>query len=171
MITVKNTKQNILEEIQLFFLYASFLALFFCSLTTYKRLILGEYSISYFHYGSGVVQALILSKVIILGEHFHFGEKFENKPLIIPTLYKTIIFCVLFFILAIIEHFILGYFKDLTIAKIYHEFFKNGIDEILAKILLVFFVFILFFAFIEISRVLGKGKLLQWFLKRKDPHF
>ena len=45
-----NTKQKIAQEIRLFAIYATFLTLFLCSLTTYKRLILGEYSIAYLHY-------------------------------------------------------------------------------------------------------------------------
>jgi hypothetical protein len=40
-------KQKILHEVRLYFLYASFLTLFFFSMTTYRKLILGEYSINY----------------------------------------------------------------------------------------------------------------------------
>ena len=63
-------KQKFLHEMQLYFCYALFLSLFFISLTIYRRLILGEYRIDYLHYGSGVIQALILAKVVLIGKVF-----------------------------------------------------------------------------------------------------
>ncbi len=163
----KNFKQKIVHELYLFFIYAAFLTLFFCSLSTYRRLILGEYSISYLHYGYGLVQGLVLSKIILIGEVLKLGEKYAHKSLIIPTLYKTVIFT--FFALAfiVLEHFVTGYIHGLNSAKIYQEFIDKGLDEALARILVIFIVFILFFAFIETARVMGEGKFINLFFKRK----
>lgn len=160
-------KQKILFEMHLFMIYSLFLALFFTSLTMYKRLILGEYSISYFHYGSGLIQALILSKIILIGESLQLGEKLSDKPLIIPTLYKTVLFSILVLIFTIIEHFVIGYFHGIGFTSLYQELLTKGLDEILAKVLVVFFVFILFFAFLETSWALGDGKLINLFFTRK----
>lgn len=163
-----NLKQKIVHEIQRFLTYALFLTLFFCSLTTYQRLILGEYSISYFHYGYGVLEALILSKIILLGEALGLGRKLEAKPLSIVTLYKTTLFSFLVLIFTVIEHFIFGFLHGKDFAHIYEEFMSKGIDLVLAKVLVVFFVFILFFGFVETGRALGGNTLMNLFFFRKN---
>src|SRR5690242_11434243 len=111
MIENSKLKEKMLHELQKFALYFIFLAFFFSALTAYQRLILGEYSISYLHYGYGLIEALILSKIILIGEGLGLGEKYGSKPLIIPTLYKTIIFSFLVMIFSIAEHFITGFMR------------------------------------------------------------
>jgi hypothetical protein len=167
----KQIKQKLARELWRFLIYFSFLAVFFCSLTTYKRLILGEYSIDYLHYGYGLIYALILSKVIMLGESLGLGKTFENKPLIITVLYKTVVFSLFVFIFSVIEHFLTGFFRGRGFAEVYQEFMDKSLDEILAKILVVFCVFVLFFAFLEIAYLIGEDKLLKLFFSktaRKD---
>lgn len=159
-------KQKIVSELRLFFIYAAFLTLFFCSLTTYRRLILSEYSISYLHYGSGVIQALIISKIILLGETFQLGEKYASKPLIVPTIYKSVIFSVLVLVFTVVEHFVIGSLHGVPPAHVYEELMNKNIDEILAKILVVFSVFIVFFAFLETGRVFGEDKLMKLFMHK-----
>lgn len=162
-------EKKIVHETRLFVAYALFLALFFCSLTTYKRLILGEYSISYLHYGYGLIEALILSKVILLGQTFGLGEKFADKPLIYPSLYKAVVFTLFVLVFAILEHFVTGFLHGHDFAKIYQELIDNGIYAILAKIQITFFVLLLFFAFLEMGRVLiGEDKLFNLFFRRSD---
>lgn len=164
-----SVKEKIYHELYLFALYASFIATFFCILTTYRGLILNE-PFGYFHYTSAIIQALILSKIILVGESLKLGEKLGKRslPLIIPTLYKTLIFCCFVLIFTIIEHFIFGFLKKQNMQEIYTELIDKGLDLILAKILVVAFVFFLFFAFLEIAAVLGGNKLLKLFFSRKN---
>jgi len=39
-----------------------------------------------------VLEALVLAKVILIGDVLRLGRRFEDKPLIVPTLYKTVVF-------------------------------------------------------------------------------
>ncbi|MDB6016160.1 MAG: conserved rane protein of unknown function [Pedosphaera sp.] len=55
---------------------------------------LTKYHISYLHYRVAVVEALVLAKVILVGDAFRLGRGLEAKPLIIPTLHKTVVFSV-----------------------------------------------------------------------------
>ena len=160
-------KHKIIHEMRLFLLYSLFLILFFCSLTTYQRLLLGEYSIGYIHYSYSVIQALVLAKIIVLGENFRIGEKWEDKPLIFPTLYKTVCFSFLTLIFTVLEAFVMGFFRGTDPEKVYQELMDNRMDAVLAKVCIVFFVFILFFAFTETSRVLGEGKLFNLFFRKR----
>jgi hypothetical protein len=160
-------KQQIIHHGRNYFLYALFISLFLFAFTTYRRLILGEYHISYLHYGICVIQALILSKVILIGEGLSLGNKYADKPLIIPTIYKTLAFTFLVILLSILEHFIAGAIKHQSMHAIFNEFKQIGVDEILARILIMVFFFGLFFAFLELGRVLGPGKLYELFIKKR----
>jgi hypothetical protein len=85
-------KQKIVHETREYLFNAAFLACFFVSLTTYRKLVLAEYQIGYFEYGWALLQALILSKVILIGEALHIGERFQGRPLIVSTLWKSLVF-------------------------------------------------------------------------------
>lgn len=161
-------KELFLNEMARYLTYASFLTLFFCSLTMYQRLIIEEYSLPYFHYGYSIVQALILSKIILVGEYFQLGENFKNRSLIIPVVYKTVLFSALVAIFSIIEHLIEAWIHERTLLQFYNSFIAHGKDALFAKILVVFWFFILFFSFLEISSFLGEGKLFNLFFRRKS---
>ncbi len=69
-----------------------YLACFFGAFAWYRRFILAQYQISYLHYGAAILEALILAKVILIGDMMRLARRFEEKPLYLPTLYKTFIF-------------------------------------------------------------------------------
>lgn len=149
-----------------FYIYALFFALFFTAFTIYRQLILEEYINAYWNLGSGIIQALIIAKLIILGEMLHLGKKYENAPLIIPTIFKAVLFSIFVLILTVLEHFIVGYFTGKTASTVYHHLLENGIYEILARVYVMFFVFVLFFAFKETGRVIGDRRLYELFFRK-----
>ena len=163
----RSFKKRFYDEMKRFFTYAAFLALFFCSLTLYQRLIMEEYSLPYFHYGYVLIQALILAKVILIGEYFQLGETCKNRAIVIPVIYKTVLFSLLVALFTILEHLIDTWRHGKSFLEFYDSFMAHGKDALFAKVLVVFWFFILFFSFLEISTVLGEGKLFNLFFRRK----
>ena len=53
------------EDLAVIFLY---LAFFFCAIATYGMLLLNKFQISYFTYGAALINALVIAKVILIGE-------------------------------------------------------------------------------------------------------
>ena len=84
------------------------MAIFFGVFTTYRRLLLAHYGISYEDYGISVIRALVLGKVVLVAEALHLGRGFEEKPLIVPTLYKTFLFTVCVAVFDIAEALVRG---------------------------------------------------------------
>lgn len=165
-------KEKVLHEFTLFWLYSAFFAFFFSAFHLYRSLILKEYDIQFVHYTYSIVEALILAKIILIGQTLHLAERFSNKSLIYPTFYKAIIFSLLTLAFTVGEHFLLGYIHGEKLSEVWQRLLSLDIYQILAKALVMFFVFLLFFAFLEIGRVLGEGKLYNLFLHRKklDDH-
>jgi len=160
-------KKKIIHETRDMLLIFLYLALFFCSFTTYRKLVSDELGVSYFHYGFALVKALVLAKVIILGRYVRFARIVDDRPLIYPTLYKVVVFSLFTLAFDVLEHFIGGFIHGKDLAGVFQEIISAGRDEILARSLVVLFAFVPFFAFTEIGRVLGEGRLGALFLKTR----
>jgi hypothetical protein len=160
-------KEKAIEEFKIFWIIALFLAFVFCAFTLYRRLILTEVGVSYFHYGAGVVEALIIAKIILIGQALGLGKRFEDGPLIVAALFKAFLYGILVALFAVLEHVIGGLFHGKDWAAIWETLIGAGKDEILARTLMVFVTFIPFFAFWETGRVLGEGKLFALFFQRR----
>lgn len=160
-------KAKIKQEFYTFLAYGGFLALFFCAMVTYEGLMLKKYSISYFHYGYAFFQAAILSKMILLGEALGIGKRWEDQPLIYPTLYRTVVFTLFVLALTILEHFLHGLIFGKPLYGVYQEILEKGIYLILAKTIVISFVLFLLFAFVEISETMGEDKLIRIFFRKR----
>jgi hypothetical protein len=165
--TSSSLKEKAKEEFRMFWVIAIFLALMFSAFFTYRRLTLRESGITYLHYGAGVIEALILAKVILIGHALGLGRRFEEKPLIVSVLFKSVVFGAFVGVFSVIEHVVDGLAHRESWDVIAQHLFSGGRDEILAKTLVVIVTFIPFFGFWEIDRVLGQGKLLALFFRKR----
>jgi hypothetical protein len=150
------------EDLAIIFLYLSF---FFCALATYSMLLLNKFHISYFTYGAALINALIIAKVILIGDYIRLGKKQETKPLIYSALYKAFLFGLLVLAFHILEEAIKELVHGRTIRAALHEV---RIDDLLARSLIIFFTFIPLFAFREIHRVLGEDQFRNLFYRSRE---
>jgi hypothetical protein len=158
-------KEKAVKEFKVYWIITLYLAFVFCAFISYRRLILSEFDISYLHYGAGVIEALIIAKVILIGQAIGLGKRFEHGPLIVAALFKAALYGVFVAVFAVIEHLVEGLAHGKGLAGAWHELLGLGKDEILARTLMVFATFIPFFAFWEADRVLGEGKLFALFFQ------
>ena len=167
-----NLKKKIFHEMTEYWIIVAYLTLVFAAFTQYRRLILAAHDITYTNYWVAVIEALILAKVVMIGGVFrlgrHLDQGLEQKSLIYPTLYKTVVFTLFVGVFSLIEHVIRGLWKGKAFAELFGNFFGKGYHELLANCLIVFVAFIPFFAFRELSRVLGEGKIRTLFFRRRD---
>ena len=156
------------EDLRLFSAIAIYLALMLEALFLYRSLTLSESGITGIHYGVAVIEALILAKVILVGQALRLGKGFEDAPLIVSVLGKTLLFGALVALFSVIEQVIEGLVQHETWDVIAHHLFAGGRDEILARALVIIVAFIPFFAFSEVDRVLGQGKLFALFFRKRN---
>jgi hypothetical protein len=150
------------EDLAVIFLY---LAFFFCALATYSMLLLNKFQISYFNYGTALINALVIAKVILLGEMMHLGKKQEANPLIYSAVYKAFVFGLLVFVFHIIEEVIKHLVHGQHIAPVFRE---ARIDDMLSRTVIVFCTFIPLFAFREMQRVLGEKQFRALLFRRSE---
>jgi hypothetical protein len=150
--SLKERAAHEFREIATLFLY---LAFFFCSLATYSMLLLGRFHISYFAYGAALINALVITKVILIGEAVHVGDKFESRPLFYSAIYKAFMYSLLVLAFHFLEEIVKLLIHKKDIATGFHEI---RLDELLARCVIVFCTFIPLFGFREMRRVLGEDK-------------
>jgi len=160
-------KQRLLHELIDYFVNFAFLAFFLGLFTWYRRLVLAEYHISYLDYGVSLIKALVLAKVIMLGDFLRLGSKLRDKPLIYPTLYRTALFIVWVGVLDIFERTVEGLFRGQGLTGGVSELVSTGWLELLARCLVIFCAFVPFFAFKELGRILGEGALRELYFRRR----
>jgi hypothetical protein len=158
-------KQKIASELVEYWIAVVYLACFFGVFTWYRRFILAEYQISYAHYWVSVLEALVLAKLILIGNALRLARRFEDRPLIVPTLFKAMVFSLWVGLFTVLEHTIGGLLREQGLAGGFEELMSTGKYELLARSLVTFFAFIPFFAFKELERVLGVGKLRILFFR------
>ena len=163
-----NWKRRLFLEFTTYWINVLYLTILFSVFTSYKRLILANYSIGYSNWGISFIKALILAKVVMIGGLVHLGRRLETKPLIIPTFFQSALFTGWVMLFAVAESAIRGILDGKGLAGALDHLLAEGTNEFYAKCLLVFVAFIPFFAFKELSRVVGKGIIWGLFF-RKGP--
>ena len=162
--SMKQKAAHEVKEITIVFLY---LAFFFCALATYSMLLLERYEISYFNYGAALLNAFVITKVILIGEAAHVGKKMESKRLIYSCVYKAFLYGLLVFAFHIVEEMVKQLIHHKDIAGAFHEI---RLDDLLARSIVIFCTFIPFFAFRELGRLIGPDKLRAlYFGARETP--
>ena len=142
-----------------------FLAFSFCALVTYSTLLLREFHIRYLSYAFALINALIIAKVILIGEYAHVGRKYEARPLLLSAVYKAFLFSLLVFGFHFVEEAIKGLLHGVSIARTYHEL---RLDDLLGHSIIIFCLFIPLFAFREFRRVLGEEKFYALLFRSRE---
>jgi hypothetical protein len=157
--TLKQKAAHELREFLGIFLY---LAFFFCAFATYSMLLLNQFQVSYFVFGTALINALVVAKVILIGGYAHLGKKHEAKPLFLSAAHKAFLFSLLVFAFHIVEEMIKRRWHGENFATAYHGI---RINELLARSVVVFCTFLPLFAFRELRRVLGEDHFRSLFFR------
>ena len=111
---------------------------------------------------------MVIAKVVLIGRLFGFSRRFEERALIVPVIYKAIIFGLLVMLFGVVERLVVGWFHHQGLLGGLREIASVGVYELAARALMLIVAFVPFFAFWELGRVLGMKKLGAMFLSKPD---
>lgn len=163
-------KDRAISEAKKFAVIVGYLWLLFVLLQLHKLTILRvQNSMNPLSYriGFALINALILGKIILIAEAFHFGERFKNGPLAYAILFKSAAFAVLLVCFDILEEVLIGLFHHKAIAESIPALGGGGAVGMLLVGLMAFIVLIPFFSLTEVARVLGEDDLTSIIFKRR----
>lgn len=160
-------KLKVIDETKQYVVLIAYIAMIMFGLKIYKRMILQELDVSYFGMGFSLFEAMILAKIIMLGDFLKIGERFNDSRLIIKTVYKSFCMSLLSLVFSIIEYSIEGLFDSRELSGILQEIMQKGKGEMLAHTLIIFINFIPLFAMWETGRVIGGNELFELLFRKR----
>jgi hypothetical protein len=169
METPKRTlKERAYHEFKEFLVIALYLWVVFGLFLLYKSVILNDEHISTAAKGFALINALALGKIMLVARALHLGDWADDAPLIYPTLLKSALFGLVLAAFKILEQIGVGLYHQRSFQESIANIGGGTLKGILTLTLLLFVMLIPFFAFSELQRVLGEGKLSQVFFRARS---
>ena len=164
----RSLKERALEEFKAYWVITLYLWLFLGSFTVYRRLILDETGVAYLHYGIALVEAMIIAKVVLIGRIFGFTRRFDRLPLIVPVIYKSLLFALLVLAFGVLEKTVDGLIHREGVWSGLRQIAQVGPYELGARTLMLTVALVPFCAFSELGRVLGMSRLVGLFFGKRE---
>ena len=159
-------KERAAHQLREFLVMFSYLWALFALLVINQSVVLAREAQDYEAHGFAILNALILAKVLLIGEDLQLGNRFRDKALIYSILYRCFIFTLFIVGFHILERVIVGVWSGRTIAQSFPTIGGGSVNGILSLGATLFVALIPFFAFREISRVIGRRELWSLLLSR-----
>jgi hypothetical protein len=152
-------KQRVFDEVVKFLAIALYLSVTFGVFALHEWVVSAKDHIDYHFYGFAVINALILGKVMLVAEDLHFADRFKDRPLIYPILFKAVAFSILFLVFDVVEEVIVGVFKGKTIGESIPTIGGGTPSGVFFVGIILAVALIPFFAFREVGRAIGERAL------------
>ena len=149
---LKEKAKHEFKELVVIFLY---LAFFFFALTIYNMVLLSEFHEKSWNFAFALINALVITKVVMIGEAVKVGSKYEARPLLLSALYKAFMFSLLVLAFHFVEELVKRLIHGADFATASREI---RLDDLFSRSIIIFCVFIPLFGFREFRRVLGEEK-------------
>jgi hypothetical protein len=161
-------KQAAYREFKEFLIVFLYLWLIFALFEVHRAIILAREHLDFTGFGLAVINALALGKVMLVGKEFNLADNFfKNEPLIYPTLLKSLVFAILLVVFRIVEEVAVHLFKGNTFQESLSALGDHNAKVIFSAGLIMFVMLVPFFAFTELSRHFGEGRLRTVFLRSR----
>lgn len=152
------------HEIRSYAVAALYLFLCLGAIQFYADAVLRAEGVGLVPIGFAAIKALILGKFLLVGEALHLGERFDRRPLIVPLVWRSLMFLLLLLALSVAEAFAAGALRGEHLAQIAGEIGGGTWMQRLAGGLLLWLVLVPYFAFRLTADALGPGVLRRMFL-------
>jgi hypothetical protein len=151
-------KAKLYEEVKRFLMIFAYLWLVFVVFLVHEWIVLADNHIGFKFYGLAAINALVLSKILLIAEELGFAERFENRPLLVPIIYKSVLFSALLVAAYILEEIVVGLFHGRGVSESLPALGGGGVIGTFCVAVPLCLALIPFFAFREIARVIGEAE-------------
>jgi hypothetical protein len=167
----RNVKERAITELKKYAAIAFYLWALFSLFEIHKYVVLREVnmaSLSGYKLGFALVNALILGKVILIGDALHVGEQLSEKRLIFSVLFKSAVFALLVLCFEIVEEVVIGMIHGKSLAASIPQMAGGGLEGKALFGVMGFVVLIPFFLYTEVQRVIGEETLHSLILHERS---
>jgi hypothetical protein len=139
----------------------------FALLSIHESIIRAQHNLDFTAHSLAIINAFVLAKVLLVGEHLHLGAGFKEKPLVYSVLYKSLVFSIFLTGFHVAERMIVGMIGGKTFMESFSAIGGGRLEAILSIGALMSVMLIPFFAFRELGRVIGEEELHALFYGRR----
>jgi len=161
-------RSKLAEEFKAMAALAAYLYICFGALILFKSSVLREAGIHYEIWGLAAIKALIMAKFMLVGRMLHVGTRYGNKPLIWPTLYRSLMYLIVLLILTTLEELIVGFIHGRAVGDSLTHVVGPNLFQGLAVCLIMFLILVPYCAFTALSDVLGERETIRLFFVSRD---
>jgi hypothetical protein len=165
---IRTLKERVLDSIKTFIQIFLYLWLVFGLLAIHQSIILSQYQIDYQSHGLAVINALVFAKIMLIAEDLRLGDRFNDKPLIYPVLYKSLLFAIALICFHIVEHVLVGMWHGQKVAESLSEIGANKLRGMVSISVIATVALIPYFSLRQLSRVIGKDNFWSLFFRRRN---
>lgn len=123
--------------------------------------------ISTYRIGFAAINALILAKIILIGDAIHLGEQLSEKRVIYSVLFKSVVFAVFVIGCNVLEGVIVALIHHRSIGASVPRMGGGGLLGMVLYGVMAAIVLIPFFLFSELQRLIGKDKLHSLIIEKR----
>ncbi len=161
-------KAGVVEDGKQVFLVFLYLWVLLTLFSLHKAFIFNEDLLTY-QQGMALINALALSKIVVIGQHLRLGEPEKDAPVAWPALIKSVIFGLLLVAFHVLEETAIGMFHGKTWREAIPTIGDGSLQAILMTAIIATVGLVPFFAFVELERVLGTEELRRLLFGRRRP--
>ena len=152
-------RKRVFEEWKRFVAMALYLWVIFGLFVLYQNILLHQHGIDYEMHGFALFNALVLGKIMLVAENMRLARWLPGRPLIYRILFEGFLFSLLFIGFHVLEKMITGLIQGKAAAASVPAIGGGGFEGLASVALIMFVTLIPFFAFRNVSRELGRGRL------------
>jgi hypothetical protein len=167
--STQTLKEKAYHELREYVIITLYLWMVFAVFLIYKSVILSQHNISVVAHGVALINALALGKIMLIAQALNLGNRFDDGPLIYPTLFKSAMFALILASFKIVEERAIGYYHGKAFWESLADFGGGTVWGILAFTLIMWVILIPFVGVSELRRVLGPGAMERLFWHERAP--
>jgi hypothetical protein len=163
--TKARIKHTLIEETKKMLWLSLYLFAFLAALASYRAVLLGKDGAGTWPLFHCAVEALVLAKVMLIGNALRLGERFFQRRMFARTISRALAFAVFALVFSAAEELVTGWFRGKSFQEMWQVLVVTGPLLVLARGVMLFVFFVPLMALWEIARALGEGKLHAMFFE------
>jgi hypothetical protein len=152
-----------LDEFKVMAALALYLYICLGAVILFKSAVLSSAGIDFTIWGIAAVKAVLLAKFMLVGKMLHIGNRYRDKPLIVPTLYHALMYLIVLLILTTVEELVVGVIHQRAIIDSLQHVVGPTFFQGIAASLIMFLILVPFSAFTCLSDALGEREIFRLF--------
>lgn len=159
----------LVEELISFSALSAYLFVCFASLLYLKFAILEAAGVTFAPWAFAAIKAVVVAKFMMVLRRLDRRRADPTRPLIWPTLRKSLALLVLLIVLMTVEELVAGYIHGRSTGQTLHELGGGTIHQKVATVLVLLLILVPFFAFRTLGDVVGHRNLVRLYFQGRRP--